>query len=1049
MIQTPRYISDKPKGKDKFDGGSQSSLSKAIVQHILRNDNPNSIESLPRIIGIEGTWGSGKSNVVRMVENDLIKNHPHNYYFFEYDAWGNQEDLQRRSLLEQLTSNLVNKKVLIGETEITIKGGETKTVSWEEKLKLLLARKTETTSESYPRISNGMIAGAVTTILTSISSLIALLLAEPCGWYSLIIALLPIISTFIVWGIAACRNENYRNLSYLLAIYNDKVNKETQFELISEDEPSVVEFKNWMKDVSDNLNSKVCNKLVIVFDNMDRLPADKVKQLWSSIHTFFAETGFDNVWVIIPYDESHLSCAFGDGDDKLSLTRYFINKTFPVTFSVPKPVITDYKGIFSKLFVEAFGEGCKYEDLINRIYRLNRTEPNVRDIIIFINNLVSLFYVWYEQISLVNMAIFVIHKDEILKNPIEQILSCGYLKLEKSVIEDTEEYKSEIAALTYGINKEIAEQIPLTEYITRCIDSVDGYDINLYANEDPNFDPILKEVVIVTDSAKNANLVKCLGTLNKVSDDIKQLWEDVAKRLLKQDVTEQTLPEEYKTAITHVSKDTCQNLVNKLCKAWRNSKNFNGATYVKCLNSLDLVQGVEFEIPHPNIEVKPDAFIDAVSTQINSYKSYNLCCAPEQVDDYVSGKIPNEMNCADAVCKLYSDGFSNFNTTNNKISETIRGNAIDLNNLWPICKIYRCINSGVVPELIDDSTLQSLLSELTNNEKIKLEDGYIDLLAISVAKHRSVVVEDLYIAQVSEIIDSYIDFGDLIVKNLRWNDHSANKVVKYMIENDLGNVLDLDEVLPKFTEIRDHYSVSEIELLANLNSWAEDYQITSSPKEIQTLIPSAEIYKFTSELPNNLSRIINRHAYDAISTRTCQQFIDAERSHQNDYWHQMYAALMNDESMQNRPQCIIEYAGLLYKQLATGIKPISGNEYYVNLSQSVSPSLISHRFSEIRDSFCNGQSNISIETFKFCENNLVKYGQLKDRATDVVDRIIKPIISYEEVKNLILNNKDFYRQLFNAAGLIVDFKNQVKKHWQGEIELLDLLNIKIENAEHD
>lgn len=115
MFQTPRYISDKLKGKDKFDGGSQSSLSKAIVQHILRNDNPDSIESLPRLIGIEGTWGSGKSNVVRMVENDLIKNHPHNYYFFEYDAWGNQEDLQRRSLLEQLTSCLVNEKVTVND----------------------------------------------------------------------------------------------------------------------------------------------------------------------------------------------------------------------------------------------------------------------------------------------------------------------------------------------------------------------------------------------------------------------------------------------------------------------------------------------------------------------------------------------------------------------------------------------------------------------------------------------------------------------------------------------------------------------------------------------------------------------------------------------------------------------------------------------------------------------------------------------------------------------------------------------------------------------
>ena len=39
--------------------------------------------------------GSGKSNVVKLVQN-LLKDNKIKYHFFEYDAWGNQEDLQRR-----------------------------------------------------------------------------------------------------------------------------------------------------------------------------------------------------------------------------------------------------------------------------------------------------------------------------------------------------------------------------------------------------------------------------------------------------------------------------------------------------------------------------------------------------------------------------------------------------------------------------------------------------------------------------------------------------------------------------------------------------------------------------------------------------------------------------------------------------------------------------------------------------------------------------------------------------------------------------------------
>jgi len=49
-------------------------------------------------------------------------------------------------------------------------------------------------------------------------------------------------------------DEKYRTLSFLLSIYSDKSHEEHSFEVISEDEPSVVEFKNWMQDVSSHLN---------------------------------------------------------------------------------------------------------------------------------------------------------------------------------------------------------------------------------------------------------------------------------------------------------------------------------------------------------------------------------------------------------------------------------------------------------------------------------------------------------------------------------------------------------------------------------------------------------------------------------------------------------------------------------------------------------------------------------------------------------------------------------------------------------------------------
>lgn len=70
QMQYPRFIQNKPCGIDKLDGGSQKRLAKTIARHFRQNDSLNDNNALPRIIGIEGIWGSGKSNVVKMLEKN-------------------------------------------------------------------------------------------------------------------------------------------------------------------------------------------------------------------------------------------------------------------------------------------------------------------------------------------------------------------------------------------------------------------------------------------------------------------------------------------------------------------------------------------------------------------------------------------------------------------------------------------------------------------------------------------------------------------------------------------------------------------------------------------------------------------------------------------------------------------------------------------------------------------------------------------------------------------------------------------------------------------
>lgn len=1047
MTKFPRFIQDKPQGIDKFDGASQEALSKAIAKHIKDNDSLPKKDCLPRIIGIEGIWGAGKSNVVKLIEKHLQKDDS-DYFFFEYDAWGNQEDLQRRSLLEQLTDKLVNEEILIGYTKIATKGGGTKSVTWPKKLKLLLARKTETTTLSYPRLSNGVIAGTITTILTSIASLTGALLADRCGWgWSIIIALLPIIITLIVWAIAAWKNPNYRNFSYILAVYNDKEKKETEYEVISEEEPSVVEFKRWMQDVSDNLNPKKCRKLVIVFDNMDRLPAEKVKQLWSSIHTFFAETGFENIWVIIPYDITHLSCAFGDNETKAhELAQYFINKTFPVTFTVPKPVITDYKGIFRKLFEEAFGNTKNQdENIINRLYRLQHNEANIRDIIIFINRLVSLYKVRHDDVDIVSMAVYQLYKDAIHKdnNEIKQILSGEYLGIASNIIQNNEKLKAEVSALAYGVDIANAKQIPLTGYINNCIDKLEGYNINEYAETDGNFDTILTEVYTNTDTAKLAAMIEVLNGLVKNNPTINEIWENLASLQKKQSISTLEFPNVYKILLVHVSDETKKQIVDKLCNSWRVSKEFSGSKYVRCINQLKTIDGIAKYIKLPSKEVSPEVFIEAVKEAKEMYQDYNLQIQPDILDKYLSEIQLNEFNGFEVVNILIKSSFCDFSLLKETINSAITNELIEANNAGQIFNTYRCLFSNDKPleKLPSSSFINTLRTNLENTNKTTQNDGYIDTLSIYIAQNGSINIDDSLVASIAENIEYYADESDLIYKNQSWNNSTLNKVISYMIKHGIGVYLNIFTIMPQYEDIKSRYNVTDEELLDFINKWdVKDLinkTITDLPK-LKTLNPNSNIYDITSTIKNDFTDLINQTAIKILLLSVKEtDLINTIGNYSNDYCHRIINALIENDCMKPIPDIINNFGGLICERIASGNVPI--NDYTTKIVKNIDGSKLTHVFSVIRDSYCNSNISIDANRFKLLELNLRKYGRLNGRTEDVIDKIIKPVIQNNDVKNVIIQNADFYKRLIKSANNIDDFKSKLKESWSEDdvVKILD------------
>ena len=178
MSKKYNFIDNKPLGKDLFEGQSQERTSN-VISNIIKDDTF-------QVIGIDGGWGVGKSNLVKIVE-DKLKDH----IFFIYDVWGHQEDEQRRSLLVELTNYLTKKN------NNFIKKGK-----WEKKLTILLSKKKEVTTENLPYLSIGFIFSLIAIIyaptVTAFKGELSDWLGIESVFWRLVLVLFPI---FIVVGI--------------------------------------------------------------------------------------------------------------------------------------------------------------------------------------------------------------------------------------------------------------------------------------------------------------------------------------------------------------------------------------------------------------------------------------------------------------------------------------------------------------------------------------------------------------------------------------------------------------------------------------------------------------------------------------------------------------------------------------------------------------------------------------------------------------------------------------------------------------------------------
>ncbi|TFH60880.1 MAG: hypothetical protein E4G91_08420 [Candidatus Zixiibacteriota bacterium] len=385
---TFRVLSDEPTDHDEF--GSHQRIAAAIAD-IIENDHKGTA------IALTGSWGSGKSSVIKMLSDKLHGVKDGLIATVVFDAWSHSGDPLRRAFFESLVDTL----------DAT---GWLKREDWKKSLNRLARREWTETTTTRPRLKAVSIIYAILVSLVPIGlTLTALhkswiwfpLKQSVTFWLGLIFAIAPpvlLIVAFLIYVILRIISKDHSEVFLgRLSPFLSTAEMTTEKDVYQTPDPTSLEFQSEYRKVMTDVLSDKDRKIVFVIDNLDRVGQEEAKTIWTTMRTFLENDQSshadwsERIWLIVPFDVSGIERLWSDLSD--SLAGQFNEKTFQITFRLPEPVLDDWTKYFEEQCRRAFPDFSDEEEAqaVCTVFRLmlypSLKSPTPRHIKTFLNRL--------------------------------------------------------------------------------------------------------------------------------------------------------------------------------------------------------------------------------------------------------------------------------------------------------------------------------------------------------------------------------------------------------------------------------------------------------------------------------------------------------------------------------------------------------------------------------------------------------------------------------------------------------------------------------------
>ncbi len=982
MKKNYHFLKNEPLGKDLFEGKGQERISDIIIE-IIQNDQF-------KVIGIDGGWGTGKSNLVKMIDDKLP-----NHSFFIYDVWGHQEDEQRKAILVELTEFINSDKNRLVSNKS----------NWDEKLKILLANNKEVKTINQPYLSVGFIFSLFSIVYIPTVNVFKDSMSDFFGiktfFWKLILVAFPI---FIVIGIYLFNlieewvNKQGFWKSFKLAaqesfqVYTNKQKTETKIETISERLPSVRDFQNWMEDIDADLKDK---KLVLVFDNFDRLPHKHILSVWSVIHIFFAEKQYKNIKIIIPFDRKHIKSAFSaSNSNNDEYANDYINKTFDIVYRVAPPIMSSWKDFFKNNWKKAFPDFNEVEYIkVEQAYEALRPFITPREMLVFINEVVALKLL-DDTIPDRYISIFVLNKEYIINNPLPSLTDLSYLKGIEYSYSDDPDYQKYITALNYQIKPENALEVVYKKELKDCLINNDSKKC-IEISKTSVFSRILWQTINEIDNYKNP--IQALSSLNedaKISPvELQSLWNDIYLKQCKNEKEKIEL-EDYQIILlekieTHYKGDWLKIIIANL---YVKDGDFNAKIFADQIDKLEKYC-VDKKISFSTFDVLKLKDVDLtqfkllVNSKKEQYFKYKLNCPEQTVKEFLSQRTFENFQEAEFIFHLkYREELTDFHNLLKTFITDRENNIPFLSTLFQYLK-KTCKNSIQNP--LQDTHIHNLMSQTSIGDpffvdlacmRIKLgnasEPGYNPVY------EKALNSDDVeFYKLVSDEVENYIGIEELLISSIQFQNRLIKGIVPILLRMDKKKRdLNVLNILKNLTAISAANNISHEEIFLELDK----YPTISLDYSFVFGLNNDELFKYALE------------SNSVIAKEIINVLLNHFKNANADTWNSAFSSLSSRELQILKIIKFKEWNGFALESFGKKLIKIAQENDVLDLdhipiiteSLEISGKSMTNTFKNLRDEFISSNKISTVHFDKFI-GLLFKYSSLEDKAAEVLRTIFK------------------------------------------------------------